>query len=96
MRWLSVTSRRHAAARSETTIDDGDAASRGAARPDLSRPAAGPAARDGRRRARAHRAARGDAAFISDRLWAGASLIVSDQGISNETGNYTDFIVLTR
>ena len=35
-------------------------------------------------------------AFISDRLWAGASLIVSDQGISHETGKYTDFIVLTR
>ena len=35
-------------------------------------------------------------AFISDRLWAGASLIVSDQGISHETGKYTDFIVLSR
>ena len=34
--------------------------------------------------------------FIADRLWAGASLIVSDQGISNETGKYTDFIVQTR
>ena len=34
--------------------------------------------------------------FIADRLWIGASLIVSDQGISNETGKYTDFIVLTR
>jgi hypothetical protein len=35
-------------------------------------------------------------AFIADRLWAGASLIVSDQGISHETGKYTDFIVLSR
>jgi hypothetical protein len=35
-------------------------------------------------------------AFISERLWLGASLIVSDEGISNETGKYTDFIVLTR
>jgi L,D-transpeptidase catalytic domain len=34
--------------------------------------------------------------FIEDRLWAGASLIVSDNGISGETGLYTDFIVLTR
>jgi hypothetical protein len=34
--------------------------------------------------------------FIEDRLWTGASLLVSDQGISNETGVYTDFIVLTR
>jgi hypothetical protein len=34
--------------------------------------------------------------FISERLWTGASLIISDQGISNETGTYTDFIVLTR
>jgi hypothetical protein len=34
--------------------------------------------------------------LISDKLWTGASLIVSDQGISNETGTYTDFIVLTR
>lgn len=34
--------------------------------------------------------------FIEERLWIGASLIVSDEGISNETGPYTDFIVLTR
>jgi hypothetical protein len=34
--------------------------------------------------------------FIEDRLWAGASLIVSDNGISPETGPYSDFIVLTR
>jgi hypothetical protein len=34
--------------------------------------------------------------YIAERLWAGASLIVSDEGISNETGTYTDFIVLTR
>jgi L,D-transpeptidase-like protein len=34
--------------------------------------------------------------FIADRLWAGATLIVSDQGPSGETGLGTDFIVLTR
>jgi hypothetical protein len=34
--------------------------------------------------------------FIEDRLWPGASLIVSDYGVSGETGLYTDFIVLTR
>jgi L,D-transpeptidase catalytic domain len=34
--------------------------------------------------------------FIEERLWIGASLIVSDEGMSNETGPYTDFIVLTR
>jgi hypothetical protein len=34
--------------------------------------------------------------LVSDRLWAGASLIVSDHGLSHETGKYTDFIVLTR
>ena len=34
--------------------------------------------------------------LIADKLWAGASLIVSDQGISHETGKYTDFIVLSR
>ena len=31
--------------------------------------------------------------FIADRLWIGATLIVSDNGISNETGKYTDIIV---
>ena len=34
--------------------------------------------------------------LISDKLWAGASLTVSDEGVSHETGKYTDFIVLTR
>ena len=34
--------------------------------------------------------------FISDRLWAGASLIVSEHGLSNESGKYTDFIVQPR
>ena len=33
--------------------------------------------------------------FIADRLWPGASLIVSDHG-GSETGTYTDFIVLAR
>jgi hypothetical protein len=33
---------------------------------------------------------------ISERVWLGASLILSDFGISNETGKYTDIIVLTR
>ena len=35
-------------------------------------------------------------AFIADRLWAGASIIVSDYGISDEAGKYTDFIVQPR
>jgi hypothetical protein len=34
--------------------------------------------------------------FIADRLWAGASIIVSDYGLSNEAGKYTDFIVQPR
>jgi hypothetical protein len=34
--------------------------------------------------------------FIAERLWAGASLIVSDYGLSNESGKYTDFIVQPR
>jgi hypothetical protein len=33
---------------------------------------------------------------IAERLWAGASLIISDQGISKETGQGTDFVVLTK
>ena len=33
---------------------------------------------------------------ISDRAWLGASVIVSDLGISHETGKHTDFIVLTK
>ncbi|MGE0626331.1 MAG: L,D-transpeptidase family protein [Hyphomicrobiaceae bacterium] len=33
---------------------------------------------------------------LAERLWVGASIIVTDHGISNETGEYTDFIVLTR
>jgi hypothetical protein len=35
-------------------------------------------------------------AFIADRAWIGASLIISDEGISDETGPYTDFVVLTK
>jgi hypothetical protein len=35
-------------------------------------------------------------AFIADRLWAGAALIVTDHAISEETRKTTDFIVLTR
>jgi L,D-transpeptidase catalytic domain len=35
-------------------------------------------------------------AFIADRLWAGASLIVSDYPLSNEAGKYTDVIVQPR
>jgi lipoprotein-anchoring transpeptidase ErfK/SrfK len=34
--------------------------------------------------------------FIADRLWAGATLIVSEHGLSGETGPGTDFIVLAR
>jgi len=33
---------------------------------------------------------------ISELLWTGASLIVSDHGRSHEMGEYTDFIILTR
>jgi hypothetical protein len=33
---------------------------------------------------------------ISEMLWAGGSIIVSDNGISQETGDYTDFAILTR
>jgi lipoprotein-anchoring transpeptidase ErfK/SrfK len=33
---------------------------------------------------------------ISNRLWAGASLIVSDHGLNHETGRGTDFVVLTK
>ncbi len=33
---------------------------------------------------------------ISEMLWAGGSLIVSDNGISHETGEATDFIILTK
>ncbi len=36
------------------------------------------------------------AARISEYVTAGASLIVSDHGLGNETGLYTDFIVVTR
>lgn len=38
----------------------------------------------------------GFAAEIGKRLWTGATLIISDQGISNETGKGTDFVVLTK
>jgi len=34
--------------------------------------------------------------LISGRTWTGASLIISDHAMSNETGLYTDFIVQTR
>ncbi len=33
---------------------------------------------------------------IANRLWTGASLIISDQGTSSETGLGTDFVVLTK
>lgn len=36
------------------------------------------------------------AAKISEMLWAGGSLIVSDNGISHETDDYSDFIILTQ
>lgn len=32
---------------------------------------------------------------LAERLWVGASLVVSDYSVSSETGEYTDFIVLT-
>ena len=34
--------------------------------------------------------------LVSERMWQGASLIVSDNGISGETGKGTDFVVLTK
>ena len=34
--------------------------------------------------------------LVAERLWPGASLIVSDYGISGETGKGTDFVVLTK
>ena len=33
---------------------------------------------------------------IADKLWPGASMTVSDYGISGETGKGTDFVVLTK
>ena len=33
---------------------------------------------------------------ISEMLWTGSSLIVSDKPMSGETGEYTDFVILTR
>ncbi len=33
---------------------------------------------------------------ISEMLWAGSSLIVSDKPMSGETGDHTDFVILTR
>ena len=33
---------------------------------------------------------------ISRRVWVGASLVISDQGVSNETGRGTDFVVLMK
>ena len=34
--------------------------------------------------------------LISERLWSGGSIVISDQGLGNETGLGTDFIVQTR
>ena len=36
------------------------------------------------------------ASKISEMLWTGGSLIVSDSGISRETDDYSDFVILTR
>jgi L,D-transpeptidase catalytic domain len=33
---------------------------------------------------------------IARRVWTGASLVISDQGVSNETGRGTDFVVLMK
>jgi hypothetical protein len=35
-------------------------------------------------------------AFIAERLWVGATLMLSDHPISRETGRGTDFVILTR
>ena len=61
-------------------------------------PPAPPASgRDGRGRARPHRAAaEGARERIAELLWTGASLIVSDHPRSDEMDNDTDFIVETR
>jgi hypothetical protein len=36
------------------------------------------------------------AAEVGRRVWTGATLIISDHGISSETGKGTDFVVLTK
>ncbi len=33
---------------------------------------------------------------VSEMLWAGSSLIVSDKAMSGETGDHTDFVIMTR
>jgi hypothetical protein len=33
---------------------------------------------------------------IAEMVWTGATLIISDHGVSNETGEFTDFIISTR
>ena len=33
---------------------------------------------------------------LSELIWVGASIIISDHGISSETGSTTDFIILTK
>ena len=33
---------------------------------------------------------------IARRVWTGASLIITDEGISHETGKGTDFVILTK
>ena len=35
-------------------------------------------------------------AKISEMLWAGGSLLISDKAMSGETGDHTDFVILTR
>jgi hypothetical protein len=97
LRWLSVTfPAAKPVARSDDDDDDDDRpkSRRGKAQPVEATPA------------RPHETAAGaldridmpeeTRQFISERLWTGASIIISDQGISNETGTYTDFIVLAR
>ncbi len=97
LRWLSVTFPAAKPARREDDDDDDD-------RPKSRRGKAGQTVEA--TPARPHETAAGaleridipeeTRQFISERLWTGASIIISDQGISNETGVYTDFIVQPR
>ena len=67
-----------------------------AQRPARRRPSRSRAAAERGRGARSHRHAAGAVERISELITPGSSLIVSDNKLSDETGEYTDFIVLTR
>lgn len=88
LRWLSVSPRSLAATQPRTRQHEAAVLAR-APRPDYAQETAASALARFELPEEARR-------FIEERLWTGASLIISDEGISNETGTYTDFIVLTR